>query len=73
MNNKLTVKKILMEDFIRILTELYNDGIDCVSMTVEKGEHQDSIYFSEYKPVDNILSTTESKQKNEIKNVEDFL
>ena len=71
--NRLTIKKIELEQFINVLNSLYNDGLDFVNMTIEKGTKQDSISFSEYKSDDYKLSTTENKEYKEITNFEDLI
>lgn len=71
--NRLTIKKIELEQFINVLNSLYNDGLDFVNMTIEKGTQQDSISFSEYKSDDYKLSTTENKEYKEITNFEDLI
>lgn len=43
--NRLEIKKIPLKGFIAMLMNIYENGIDCINMVVEKGDHQDSIWI----------------------------
>jgi hypothetical protein len=60
--NKLEIKRIYLMDFISTLLNMYSNGTDVVNMIVEKGDHQDSIWFEEYTSKDK----TETKDKRNV-------
>lgn len=65
----LEIKKIPLQGFIDMLVELYNNGVDFVNMTVEKGDHQDSIWLTDEEQEE---ITPKEEKKLELKNVVDF-
>ena len=45
--DRVVIRNILIEDFIDMLVGIYESGVDCVNITVEKGKNQDTIYLNE--------------------------
>ena len=45
--NRTQIQKVPLRDFIDALVEIYNSGIESISMIVEKGDHQDSLWLIE--------------------------
>jgi len=61
MNNDTVIKKIPLDQFIDVLIEIYNKGVDYIDLIGEKGDAQDKMH---------IVFTSEYMTKEGAKNLE---